>query len=156
MQTSKILKVAAIVLVLGLLLPDSIRFPEPAVAQQCRETYRQDKSRWRNRTAALLIENTTEKSANVTLYHPDSQRSNGTWTIPPKSTVWVPASNYTIGDDWGIGFGECIYYVDEITTYSRLSNGKTIYKAYIGEEQPEFGLDGYLVLKKNRPKATVR
>lgn len=86
-------------------------------AQECRKSYRQDKSRYKNRTAHLALRNNFGKSVRVVLYHPDSQTAQGTWRINP-GFHWVNSSGYIIADDWGIQFdGGCIFYVGEVAEY---------------------------------------
>ncbi|XGW00847.1 MAG: hypothetical protein ACAF41_33255 (plasmid) [Leptolyngbya sp. BL-A-14] len=161
MHKFRIVKVAATVLVSGLLLMDSVCLPQPATAQQCRKTYpgKNLSLRSLNRTGAVLIHNDTGKPMSFTLYHPDSGLPNGTWTINPNGNTWLPTSNYYVGDDWGIQMGNgCIYYINETATYSRFSNGQTAYEVYLYMEypssgnDPSFGLDGYLVLSKKPPR----
>ena len=153
MQKSIIQKVAVATFALGMLLVGSLNFPTAVTAApQCRKTYPgKNPSLWRNRTAAVTIKNTTKSSVEITLYHPDSGRANGTWIVPPKSYVWVPSSNYIVGDDWGIQMNSgCIYYIDEITTYRSVTGGHA-YHLYVSKEADPFQLDGYLVLRKDPP-----
>lgn len=102
-------------LVASLIIAGSFSFPEVAKAE-CR-TYQRQPSQWLNRTAHLALDNQSSNSVQVTLYHPDSQQSNGTWTINPGYS-WVPAPDYIIADDWGIQVGNsCIFYVGEVAQY---------------------------------------
>jgi hypothetical protein len=103
------------ILVAGLIIVGSFSFPEVAKAQ-CR-TYQRQPSQWLNRTAHLAFDNQTNNSVPVTLYHPDSQQSNGTWTVNP-GYYWLPYSGYIIADDWGIQIGDsCVFYVGEVAQY---------------------------------------
>jgi hypothetical protein len=118
-MVTKIFKFASFfltsILVAGLIIAGSFSFPEVAKAE-CR-TYQRQPSQWLNRTAHLALDNQTSSSVQVTLYHPDTQQPNGTWTINPGYS-WVPAPDYIIADDWGIQIGNsCIFYVGEVAQY---------------------------------------
>lgn len=118
-MVTKIYKFAAFflisILIAGLIIAGNFSFPEAAKAE-CR-TYQRQPSQWLNRTAPLALDNQTDNSVPVTLYHPDSQQSNGTWTVNP-GYYWVPQSDYIIADDWGIQIGDgCIFSVGEVAQY---------------------------------------
>jgi len=117
------------VLVFGLVVVGSFSFPEVTKAE-CR-TYQRQSSQWLERTAHLALDNQTTNSVQVTLYHPDSQQSNGTWTINP-GYHWVPQSGYVIADDWGIQIGDsCIFYVGEVAQYLMGGENIPFYKAIL-------------------------
>jgi hypothetical protein len=98
--------------------PTTSPSPSPSPSpQQCRTTYHDDPSRWRERTAHLALENNTGRDVQVTLWHSSAETIQGTWTIPP-GFHWVPEPGYVIADPWGIQFdGGCIFYLDEVSEY---------------------------------------
>ena len=90
---------------------------QTAITGQCRDTYRDDSSRWKERTAHLALQNNTGRDVQVTLWHSSAETIQGTWTIPP-GFHWVPEAGYIIADPWGIQFDDgCIFYLDEVTEY---------------------------------------
>jgi hypothetical protein len=133
------------------LVSDSIVFVKSVNAQECRKNYRQDKRRYQNRTAHLAIQNTTDRSVSITLYHPDSQAPQGTWTVAPGAFAWIPKSGYIIADDWGISVnGGCIYYLGEVADYLIGGGNIPFYKVYVDKESDGLNLDGYIVLRVKR------
>jgi hypothetical protein len=91
--------------------------PVPSPSNECRTTYHDDPSRWRERTAHLALENNTGRDVQVTLWHSSAETVQGTWTIPP-GFHWVPEPGYVIADPWGVQFdGGCIFYLDEVSEY---------------------------------------
>lgn len=108
----------------------------------CRSSYAQDKNRYLNRTAHLAVRNSTDFPINITLYHPDSQTAQGTWTVPSGNFDWVPQPGYIIADDWGIQVNhECIYYLGEVASYGMGGGNIPVYTltwAYVGTIEGSF------------------